>query len=168
MLIFLETQKYIDYDKESDCKTRLWLAKGRMAPQTVDDCSIYRCTKIQKDHHFGIGVWLARRRRGWVIADGLTDREPWWANVFLLALLLLMLLTPVDGVPGPASGESEARRTERVKGRREGDGRECLPAASPSVMGSRGMTGQDSPDGPVDRFDLIVFSLTFLFVFMSQ
>lgn len=76
-----------------------------------------------------------------------------------------LLETLPDGVPGPASGEREARRTERVKGRREAIAREFLPGG-PSVMGSRGMTGQ-GPDG-VDRLALMVFSLIFLFVLMSQ
>lgn len=70
-----------------------------------------------------------------------------------------------DGLPAPASGEREARRTERVNGRRELIARGFLPIG-PSVMGSRGMTGHGT-DG-VDRLILMALSLIFLLFFKSQ
>lgn len=112
----------------------------------------------RRHFHFGREAWLAKRRRGWAIPDGFIDGEPWRVRFFLFEPLL-------DGLPVPASGEREARRTERVKGRREGIAREFFPAG-PSVMGSRGMTGH-GPDGVV-RLVLMAFSLIFLFVFKSQ
>ena len=103
---------------------------------------------------------MARRRRGWAIPDGLIDGEPWWASTFLFVPL-------PDGLPDPEpNGEREARRTERVIGRREVIVREFFPTG-PSVMGSRGMTGQGPEDG-VDRIVFMALSLIFLLVFKSQ